>query len=288
VDPLIAPADALAHLDDPAWAIVDCSFELVDKAKGEEDYLKGHIPGAVYAQLERDLSDPPNGTNGRHPLPSPSALARVFSRWGIDNRTTVVAYDRNGSPYAARLWWSLRYLGGVCTVLNGGFDAWVESGFAVRSGAETRRQARFVPHVDSRMLVGVEEVLSNLGSGRALLVDARAPERYRGETEPYDPVSGHIPGATNAFWKDNLDEAGRFKPPSALRKRFEHVLGGVPPSKAVAYCGSGVSACQILLGMAQAGMEGVRLYAGSWSEWCSDPARPVAVGDETSRRRPTA
>ncbi len=280
MDPLITPGQLLPHLDDPDWVVVDCSFDLVDKSLGESDYLQGHIPGAVYADLERDLSARPDGKNGRHPLPPPVELARVFSRLGIDNQAMVVAYDRNGSPYAAHLWWSLRYLGGDCRVLDGGYSAWVEAGYEVRTGAEKRDPARFVPTVDRGMLVTAGQVEAGLGTGRELLVDARAPERYRGEQEPYDLVAGHIPGAANAFWKDNLDDSGRFESRAVLRGRFEKILGGSPPSAAVAYCGSGVSACHDLLAMAHAGLDGARLYAGSWSEWSSDPAHPVAVGNE--------
>jgi thiosulfate/3-mercaptopyruvate sulfurtransferase len=280
VDPIITPEELLPHLDDADWVVVDCSFELVDKKLGESDYLQGHVPGAVYADLERDLSARPDGRNGRHPLPPPDDLAEVLSRLGIDNQKMVVAYDRNGSPYAAHLWWILHYLGGRCRVLDGGFWAWVEAGFEVRTGIEKRDRARFVPHVHHSMLVTASEVGASLGTGRELLVDARAPERYRGEQEPYDRVAGHIPGAANAFWKDNLDEVGRLQSRAALRRRFERILGGSPPSATIAYCGSGVSACHNLLALAQAGLDGARLYAGSWSEWSSDPARPVAVGDE--------
>jgi thiosulfate/3-mercaptopyruvate sulfurtransferase len=280
VDPLITPAELLPHLDDPDWLVVDCSFDLVDKSLGQSDYLQGHIPGAVYADLERDLSARPNGRNGRHPLPSPEELARVLSRLGIDNQTMVVAYDRNGSPYAARLWWILGFLGGRCRVLDGGFWSWVEAGHGIRTGVESRATVRFQPKVDESILVTAAQVEAGLGTGRDLLIDARAAERYRGEQEPYDRVAGHIPGAANAFWKDNLDRSWRFESPSALRERYLKILGGAPSSAAVAYCGSGVSACHDLLAMAHAGLAGARLYAGSWSEWSSDPARLVAVGNE--------
>jgi thiosulfate/3-mercaptopyruvate sulfurtransferase len=286
MDPLISPEDLLLHIDDPEWIVVDCSFDLIDKRLGESDYLQGHIPGAVFVDLERDLTARPNGRNGRHPLPAPNALAQVFSRLGIDNQTTVVAYDRNGSPYAAHLWWILHYLGGRCRVLDGGFWAWVEAGYEVRSGPEQRDPARFVPKVAPDMLVTVHQIEAGLGAGHELLVDARAPERYRGEEEPYDPVAGHIPGAANSFWKDNLDETGRFKSRAALRGQCAQILGERPASEAIAYCGSGVSACQLLLAMAHAGLDGARLYAGSWSEWSSDPGHPVAVGKEPSMRKP--
>lgn len=283
MQPVITPQDLLPHLEDPKWAIVDCTFDLNNPRQGEADYLKTHIPGAVYADLERDLSALPNGKNGRHPLPSPEDLARVFSRVGIDEDSTVVAYDRNGAPYAARLWWSLQYLGGSkLAVLDGGLDAWVQAGYPVRSGAEMNTPARFVPAVQSDMLVTTPQIGARLGSGEDLLLDARAPERYRGEEEPYDPVAGRIPGAANFDWEDNLDENGRFKSPAALREQYERVLGAHPSSAVVAYCGSGVTSCHLLLAMAHAGIGGGRLYAGSWSEWCSDPTRPIAVGVEPS------
>lgn len=283
MDPLITPAELRSHLDDPDWVVVDCSFDLVDKDLGRSDYLQGHIPGAVYADLERDLSARPDGRNGRHPLPPSEELARVLSGLGIDDQAMVVAYDRNGSPYAARLWWILGYLGGRGRVLDGGFWAWVEAGYEVRTGAEKRAPARFRPKVDQSHLVTAAQVEAGLGTGQDLLIDARAAERYRGEQEPYDRVAGHIPGAANAFWKDNLDPSWRFEAPSALRDRYLKILGGAPSSAAVAYCGSGVSACHDLLAMAHAGLAGGRLYAGSWSEWSSDPARPVAVGNEPAR-----
>ena len=279
--PLISPEDLLTHLDDPLWVIVDCTFELSEPFQGESEYLQSHIPGAVFADLERDLSAVRDGANGRHPLPTPQALAEVFSRLGIDDSCMVVGYDRSGGPYASRLWWSLRYLGhfGVA-VLDGGYPAWVRAGYPVRSGSETRDGARFVPSVQTRMLVDADEIIGRLDTRTLRLLDARAPERYRGDEEPIDPVAGHIPGAANVFWNDNLDEEGRFNLSALLEARYRRVLGRYPPSAAVAYCGSGVTGCHLLLAMEQAGIRGARLYAGSWSEWASDPTRPVALGDE--------
>jgi thiosulfate/3-mercaptopyruvate sulfurtransferase len=248
--------------------------------QGESEYLQSHVPGAVYADLERDLSATRYGTNGRHPLPAPPALAVVFSRLGIDDSCMVVAYDRSGGPYASRLWWTLRYLGhSKVGVLDGGFPAWLKAGYPVRSGGEKRNPSRFVPSVQTRMLVNADEI-ERAGEKTLRLLDARAPERYRGDEEPLDPAAGHIPGAVNVFWKDNLDEEGGFISSELLEVRYRRVLGRYPPSAAVAYCGSGVTACHLLLAMEQAGVSGARLYAGSWSEWSSDSSRPVALGDE--------
>lgn len=277
---LVDVATLAAHLDDPEWAVFDCRFDLEDKARGEADYLQAHIPGAVYVHLERDLSAPVTGRNGRHPLPSLEAMEALFSRLGVHEGLQVVAYDDAGGPYAARLWWMLRYLGHeAVAVLDGGWPAWREAGLPARSGRESRAPAAFRARPRPNLRCEAEEILANLNSPSLILVDARAPERYRGETEPYDPVAGRIPGARNRFWKDNLDPEGRFLPREALRAAFAAVLGEVPPAQAVVYCGSGVTACHNLLAMAHAGLEGARLYPGSWSEWCADPQRPVARGE---------
>jgi len=278
--PLISPENLLAHLDDPVWAIVDCTFELSQPLQGESEYLQSHIPGAVYADLERDLSATRDGKNGRHPLAAPQALAVVFSRLGIDGPSMVVAYDRSGGAYASRLWWSLRYLGHFkVAVLDGGFPAWLKAGYPARSGGEKREPTHFVPSVQTKMLVKADEI-DRPGEKTLRLLDARAPERYRGDEEPLDLAAGHIPGAVNVFWKDNLDEEGGFISSELLEKRYRRVLGRYPPSVAVAYCGSGVTACHLLLAMEHAGISGARLYAGSWSEWSSDSSRPLALGDE--------
>ncbi len=278
---LVTVEELAPHLDDPSWAIFDCRFDLTRPDWGEEAYIQAHIPGALYAHLDRDLSAEPTGINGRHPLPSGDVLAALFSRLGISDETQVVAYDDKGGPYAARLWWSLRYLGhAAAAVLDGGLQAWQEAGLPTSAGRESRPAARFTPRPRPGMRVSVDEVLTHLGDPRWLLLDARAPERYRGEQEPYDPVAGHIPGARNRFWKDNLDARGRFLPPEELRRQFEALLQGASASDLVVYCGSGVTACHYLLALEAAGLEGARLYPGSWSEWCSDPRRPIATGPE--------
>ncbi|MFQ5796779.1 MAG: sulfurtransferase [Candidatus Bipolaricaulia bacterium] len=283
---LISPRELLPHLDDPNWAIVDCRFDLLNPEAGETTYLESHIPGAVYVHLERDLSAEPTGKNGRHPLPSVEDLADVFSRLGIQDGVQVIGYDASGGGFAARLWWCLRYLGhDAVAVLDGGFPAWEQGGHPTRSGRETRLKAGFKANVRESMRLDMAEILAELGSEKMRLIDARAPERYRGETEPYDPVAGRIPGALNHPWKGNLDEESRFLPPEALRAQLETLLGETLPQQAVFYCGSGVTACHDLLAMEHAGLRGARLYPGSWSEWCADPACPVVTGDETAEKR---
>jgi thiosulfate/3-mercaptopyruvate sulfurtransferase len=286
---LISSSELLPHLDDPRWVIADCRFDLAARSKGLEDYLKAHIPGAVYAHLERDLAGPATGRDGRHPLPPPAILAATFSRWGIGSGVQVVAYDDDGGAMAARLWWTLRYLGHeAVAVLDGGIDAWRESGGPLRSGEERGREARFEASLQTGHRVTAADVLAGLTTQRDLLIDSRAVERYRGDEEPLDPVAGHIPGARNRPWRDNLTSDGRMRPPEALRREFAHLLAGRPPAQAIVYCGSGVTACQNLLALEHAGLGGARLYAGSWSEWCSDVSRPVATGDEAPLRSPSA
>ncbi len=275
---LVAPATLRAHLDDPAWAVVDCRFSLDDTGRGRGAYLEAHVPGALYAHLDDDLSGPVRpGTTGRHPLPAVDAFAATLSRWGIDAAVQVVAYDDAGGGIAARLWWVLRWMGhGAVAVLDGGFPAWQRAGYPVRGGAETRPPRRFVPHPRPDLVADVEEVEARRADPAFRLVDARAAERYRGEVEPIDPVAGHIPGAVSAPWAENLDAAGCFLPPEALRARFETVLGDAPPDGVISYCGSGVTAAHNLLALAHAGLDGARLYPGSWSHWITDPERPVA------------
>jgi thiosulfate/3-mercaptopyruvate sulfurtransferase len=264
-------------------AVVDCRFNLSAPEEGESQYLAGHIPGAVYAHLDRDLSGERTGRNGRHPLPRVEDMAERFSRWGIDASVAVVAYDADSSAMAARLWWMLRYLGhDRVSVLDGGIKAWKEAGLPLRAGREERAPRVFSPRVQASLRVDASQVLDPAGSGIGLLVDARAPERYRGDEEPLDPVAGHIPGAVNHFYATNLDARGRFLPPEELGRRYRALLGGAAPESVVVYCGSGVTACHNLLSMAQAGLTGPRLYPGSWSEWCSDPARPVETGSASS------
>lgn len=275
---LIETTELREHLADPDWAIVDCRFDLRDTGAGETAYRASHIAGAVYAHLDRDLSGPiVPGTTGRHPLPSAEAFAATASACGIDDATEVVAYDASGGAIAARLWWLLRWLGHEkVRVLNGGWAAWTAHGGPTAGGDETRppRAFRGVARddlvIDAGALDGVRE------SDAWRVCDARAADRFRGENETLDPVAGHIPGAISVPFADNLGPDGRFRSPDELRQRFESVMDGIPAANAVFYCGSGVTAAHNVLAMAHAGLGLARLYPGSWSEWITDPSRPVA------------
>ena len=276
---LISTAVLASHMDDSAYAVVDCRAKLDDPAWGVREHAASHIPGAVYADLTHDLSGPKTGTNGRHPLPDPHALAQTFSRLGITSGVQVVVYDQENGMFASRLWWLLRWLGhDAVAVLDGGFKKWTAEGRPVESG-ETHRAARaFTGSPRAEMAVDVQRVASQLGDAVPRLVDARAPERYRGDTEPIDKVGGHIPGAKNHFFQWNLDEHGLFLTPEQLRATITASVGDVPADQIVCYCGSGVTACHNLLAFEHAGLTGAKLYAGSWSEWSSDAKRPVEKG----------
>lgn len=263
---VISVEELAAHLGQDGWVVVDCRFDLSDPAAGERRYRESHIPGAVYAHLDRDLSAPldPTGRGGRHPLPSPAAMARVFGRLGIDGATQVVAYDDQSGHYAARLWWMLRLMGHEpVAVLDGGWPGWLAAGLPVEGGSGDVPPERLyagAPQMDR--VAAMDEA-----GAASLLVDSRAPERYRGEVEPIDPVAGHIPGARNRPFAANWDGDGRWRSQEALLADFLDLLGPTPPEEAVFYCGSGVSACVNLLAMAHAGLPLGRLYVGSWSEW---------------------
>jgi thiosulfate/3-mercaptopyruvate sulfurtransferase len=274
---LISTADLFAHIGDADWAVVDCRFSLDDIERGRLDYEREHISGAVYAHLEEDLSAPIiPGKTGRHPLPEIETLARRFSHWGIDASTQVVAYDDGPGPMAARLWWLLRWLGhDAVAVLDGGWFGWKAEGRPVSSGVDVRRARVFNPQPRAELVTDAAGVLETLGNPNSRLVDARAVERFRGEVEPLDPVAGHIPGAVCAPYTENLNSDGHFLSPEQLRTRFEAVLGEVPPERAVFYCGSGVTAAHNLLALAHAGLGDARLYVGSWSDWITDPTRPI-------------
>jgi thiosulfate/3-mercaptopyruvate sulfurtransferase len=277
---LISHQELFPHLGSSSWAIVDCRFDLLDPAKGEREYLEAHIPGAVYAHLDKDLSAPVTGTNGRHPLPTVEKLTTVFSQWGIGKEVQVVAYDSSGGPFASRLWWSLRYLGhDAVAVLDGGFPIWIQAELPITSGLENRSASLFKPQIRPSMSATISQVMAQIHFTSPRLMDARSPERHSGMEEPHDPVAGYIPGSINHFWGKNLDENGNFLSREILHKQYKDLLGELPPKSLIVYCGSGVTSCHNLLAMTYAGFEGSRLYPGSWSEWCSDPARPVATKD---------
>lgn len=276
---LISADDLRALLErGAAPVIVDCGFDLADPEDGEHAWAAAHLPGAFYLHLDRDLSGPKTGRNGRHPLPAREAFAATLGRLGIGAQTQVVAYDRQGGPYAARLWWMLRWMGHeAAAVLDGGLQAWRAAGGPVDAEPPATRHAPPYPtRASLAPTLEAEALAAQLGC--VPLVDARAAERFRGEVEPLDPVAGHIPGALHRFFKDNLGADGRFKPAATLRAEFEALLGREAASATVHQCGSGVTACHNLLAMEHAGLAGSRLYPGSWSEWCADPTRPVARG----------
>jgi thiosulfate/3-mercaptopyruvate sulfurtransferase len=257
--------------------LLDCGFDLADTDAGRRAHATGHLPGARYVHLDTDLAgDKGNGSAGRHPLPDRAAWAQRVGSWGIKRDTAVVAYDDQGGPYAARAWWLLRWLGHAdVAVLDGGSAAWRAAGGALSSEMALAEPAP--PYADDQPqmpTITADELLARLGA--VTLVDARAPERFRGDTEALDKVAGHIPGAVSRFFKLNLQADGRFKPAEQLRAEFESI--GLPPDGTVMQCGSGITACHNLLAMAHAGLGDAVLYPGSWSEWCSDPARPVARG----------
>ena len=256
--------------------LLDASADLSDPASAERTYAAGHMPGAHHAHLERDLCGAKTGHNGRHPLPTREAFAATVGAWGITSMTQVVVFDGQGSPYAAHVWWMLRWLGHQhVAVLDGGLKAWRDSGgVLVTTASVANPHAPYPLTANTMPTLDAAQVLATLGGLR--LLDARAGERFRGDLEPLDPVAGHIPGATQRFFKDNLDAAGFFKPAAELRVAFEAMSSA--PADVIHQCGSGVTACVNLLAMEHAGLKGSALYPGSWSEWCSDPARPVARG----------
>jgi thiosulfate/3-mercaptopyruvate sulfurtransferase len=277
---LVSTSDLAAHLDDAGWTVCDCRHDLVDTEAGRRAYAESHIPGARFVHLDEDLSAPKTGKNGRHPLPDMDQFVRRLGRIGISSTSQVVSYDASGGFYAARLWWMLRWLGhDAVAVLDGGWDAWRKAPYPITNQIPVIEAAPLTLRRRADLACDAGTIVANLGKPKPRLLDARSPDRYRGENETLDPVAGHIPGAGNRFFKLNLDADGGFKPPFALREKFLAALGPIPPSDVIHSCGSGVTACHNLLAMEIAGLPGSRLYPGSWSEWCSDPSRPVATGD---------
>ena len=280
---LITAADLAAHIDDPNWIVVDCRHDLMNLSAGREGYAIGHLPNAIFGDMETELSGSKYGTDGafrgRHPLPEKEALAALLRGWGVNDDSQVVAYDAHGGMYAARLWWMLRWLGHeAVAVLDGGMAAWQSLGKPLTTDMPARAPGRVTIRAPFVPTVSVLEVMENLDKGERVVIDARAQDRFRGENETIDPVGGHIPGARNRFFKDNLQADGRFKSPEQLREDFSKVIGD--PAKAVMQCGSGVTACHNLLALEVAGMPGAALYPGSWSEWVGDASRPVAKGSD--------
>lgn len=276
---LVSAAQLRAGLDHPDLVVFDCRHDLMNPEAGAAAYAAAHVPGARFAHSDRNLSGPKTGRTGRHPLPDPQVFAAWLGANGVDASKQVVAYDHAGGASATRLWWMLRWLGhDRVAVLDGGWESWVAEGHPTTAQLPAARAALFTPSPRTGVHVDVQFVLEHLGDAGVVVLDARAAERYRGETEPIDPVAGHIPGARNRLYKNNLDGEGRFKPAQALRSEFLALLGDMRADRIVHQCGSGVSACHNILAMEIAGLPGSRLYPGSWSEWCADPARPVERG----------
>jgi thiosulfate/3-mercaptopyruvate sulfurtransferase len=278
---LIEAAVLGQHVTDTNWVILDCRHDLLNRDAGRDGFAIGHIQNAQFADVDTDLSGPKVGADGkfhgRHPLPDRAALVETLRRWGINDDTQVVAYDAHGGMFAARLWWLLRWIGHpAVAVLDGGLAAWQSAGLPLVTPLAPRPRGHIAERPSLTHTVTAAEVMANLDSQARTVVDARSPDRYRGENETMDPVGGHIPGARNRFFKDNLGADGRFKPGTQLKQEFAPLFHSAP--QAIMQCGSGVTACHNLLAMEVAGLHGAALYPGSWSEWCSDPARPVATG----------
>ena len=288
---LITPRQLAARIAEPDLAVIDCRFDLARPQWGREAYASARIPHAQYAHLDHDLSGNVDPSTGRHPLPVLDEIAARLGQWGIDAQVQVIAYDQGPGAYAARLWWLLRWLGHTrVAVLDGGMAAWQEEKLPLDtarvpdSRAQPQRERpprRFDPRPDPEMVVRTVELEEIIASGQlagadVVLVDARSADRFAGRNETIDPVAGHIPGARNHPFTDNVDPAGRFLDRGTLRERFAKTLEGVPPDAAICMCGSGVTACHNLLAMEVAGLQGARLYAGSWSEWIRDPKHPIA------------
>jgi thiosulfate/3-mercaptopyruvate sulfurtransferase len=276
--PLISTAQLAAMLNDPTLVIVDTRHDLMNHALGRESYAGAHIPGAIFMSMDDDLAASKSGSNGRHPLPTAETFAKTLGAKGIGNDSTVVVYDQGSSMFVGRLWWMLKWLGHEKVfALDGGIAQWQKEGRSVDAHAVSKPARTFVGKENTAMRLTIDDTAASLGKADRRIIDARAPERYRGEVEPVDPVAGHIPGAFNRPFPLNLRD-GVFKPADELRAEFELLLAGRAPENIIHQCGSGVSALSNMLAMEHAGLHGSKLYAGSWSEWCQHPSRPVAKG----------
>ena len=278
---LISTSELANHLKDPGWAIVDCRFSLIDTEQGRRHYLQSHIPGAVYAHLDDDLCAPlVPGVTGRHPLPKINKLVQNLSQWGIGSGIQVVVYDDwpgASGAIAARLWWTLRWLGhDAVALLDGGWERWKAENRSVVDGEEVRERREFIPYPRLEFIATSDDVEVMRRDPTYLVVDSRGADRYRGENETIDPVAGHIPGAISAPYAENIGSEGLFLSKKALQRTFQMLLGDLQAENIVFYCGSGVTAAHNLVAMAYAGLGDARLYVGSWSEWITDPDRPVA------------
>ena len=278
---LISCATLNKHLFDPSCVIIDCRFYLDDEMAGQEEYIRSHITGAIYAHLNTDLSSPViQGKTGRHPLPDPNELARKLGNWGIDERIQVIVYDQKSGAMAARLWWLLQWLGHKdVAVLDGGFQSWISFGFPADDHIPSNNPRKFKIQMQRDMIADTVEVNQLSKASLNKLIDSRDPDRFSGENEPIDPVSGHIPNAINIPYKLNLNAEGHWKDPQDLKKRFHLIEGGKQDTSPVFYCGSGVTACHNILAFKRAGLRQAKLYPGSWSEWILNKENPVAKGE---------
>jgi len=279
---LISAAELQQHINNPTFVILDCRAELTDPNAGAAAFAAGHIPGAQHADSDRDLSDKSPGTNGefrgRHPLPVIDHFIETLRGWGVYPNSQVIAYDAHGGMFAARVWWMLRWVGHKSiAVLDGGLPAWEALGGELTQAVINRPRGSITRQASLVSSVSADDVLANLSARARVVLDARAADRFRGENETIDPVAGRIPGAKNRWFKDNLQADGKFKSPDLLRSEYSALIKS--PESTIMQCGSGISACHNLLAMEIAGLPGAMLYPGSWSEWSSDPARPIAVGE---------
>jgi len=266
------------QLNNPNWIIIDCRFSLADTEAGAKAYRYGHIPNARYAHLDKDLSSQITDFTGRHPLPNFSLLAKKLGAWGVTNNSQIIAYDDAGGAFAGRLWWLLRCMGhDKVAVLNGGIKQWQKQGLSVTTALPVIKPTTFRAYLDDSAWLNAVQVENSTARKTICLIDARTPERYRGEQEPIDPVAGHIPSALNRAFQLNLDSNGLFLAPEQLRKQFKQLIGTTIPEQVVHYCGSGVTACHNLLAMEYAGLTGSKIYTGSWSEWIRNKNRTVAT-----------
>lgn len=286
---LVTTEQLAQHLNDPQWVAFDCRFTLTDTEAGRRAYAQGHIPGARYAHLDEDLSSQITPTSGRHPMPDADTLARKLGQWGVEKKTQVVVYDDSFGSMAVRLWWLLRWLGhNSVALLDGGLPRWKRDKFPLSTETPTIQPTQFIAKPNRDAWVDADFVNRARLDPHHKIIDARPEDRFSGEREMLDKVAGHIPGSYNWSFEENLDMGGTLLPADELRETYLDLLGDIPPEHVIHTCGSGVTACHNILAMEAAGLHGSRLYAGSWSEWITDPARPVATGEAGSHNESEA